>query len=151
MYTESGIKKYAESKRLIQQAMLEKQLVLFVGAGASVPSGIDHLHELYKENDGLIKRIRFNAHYYTCNRFCERTCSVMERLAERISEIETEFEDKRTILQHLVEYKNSRKTWILSILMCIIAALTLFFVIFPSYAGLLANWIKNTHIAQWIK
>lgn len=40
MYTESGKKKYAESKRLIQQAMAEKQLVLFVGAGASVASGM---------------------------------------------------------------------------------------------------------------
>lgn len=35
-----GKQKYGETKRLIQQAMYEKQLVLFIGAGASVDSGM---------------------------------------------------------------------------------------------------------------
>lgn len=38
--TESGKTKYAETKRLIRNAMFEQQLVLFVGAGASVDSGM---------------------------------------------------------------------------------------------------------------
>lgn len=37
---ESGKNKYAETKRIIRTAMTEKQLVLFVGAGASVDAGI---------------------------------------------------------------------------------------------------------------
>ncbi len=35
-----GMKEYAESKRLIRKAMNEKQLVLFVGAGASIKAGM---------------------------------------------------------------------------------------------------------------
>ena len=112
---------------------------------------IDHLRELYKDNDELIKKIKFNVHYLTCNKFCDRTCSVMQRLSDRISEIETDFEDKRVILQHLVEYKNSRKSWILSILMFVIAASTLLFVIFPDDAVSLSNWIRNSFIVQWIE
>ena len=38
--SESGKSKYAETKRLLRQAMAEKQLVLFVGAGASVDAGM---------------------------------------------------------------------------------------------------------------
>lgn len=38
--TDFGKKKYAETKRLIRKAMQERQLVLFVGAGASVDSGM---------------------------------------------------------------------------------------------------------------
>lgn len=37
---EAGKNKYAETKRIIRTAMTEKQLVLFVGAGASVDAGI---------------------------------------------------------------------------------------------------------------
>lgn len=37
---ESGKNKYAETKRIIRTVMTEKQLVLFVGAGASVDAGI---------------------------------------------------------------------------------------------------------------
>ena len=40
MYSETGLKKYAESKRLICKAMLEKHLVLFIGAGTSVNAGV---------------------------------------------------------------------------------------------------------------
>lgn len=58
MYSEQGINKYAESKRLIQQAMREKQLVLFVGAGASVSAGMP----LWKEAVGIIaKRLGISA------------------------------------------------------------------------------------------
>lgn len=38
--TDYGEKKYTETKRLIRNAMRERQLVLFVGAGASVDSGM---------------------------------------------------------------------------------------------------------------
>ena len=38
--TDFGKKKYAETKRLIRKARQERQLVLFVGAGASVASGM---------------------------------------------------------------------------------------------------------------
>ena len=38
--TDFGKKKYAETKRLIRKAMQERQLVLFVGAGASFDSGM---------------------------------------------------------------------------------------------------------------
>ena len=38
--TDFGKKKYAETKRLLRKAMQERQLVLFVGAGASVDSGM---------------------------------------------------------------------------------------------------------------
>lgn len=38
--TESGKKKYAETKRIIRDAMIDHQLVLFVGAGASVDAGM---------------------------------------------------------------------------------------------------------------
>ena len=37
---DSGKKKYAETKRQIRNAMLERQIVLFVGAGASVDAGM---------------------------------------------------------------------------------------------------------------
>lgn len=40
MYSETGLLKYAETKRLIRQAMVNKQLVLFIGAGASKDSGM---------------------------------------------------------------------------------------------------------------
>ena len=40
VYSEAGLKKYAESKRLIRKAMIEKHLVLFIGAGTSVDAGI---------------------------------------------------------------------------------------------------------------
>ncbi len=40
------LNQYAESKRIIQQAMDDHQLVLFVGAGASIASGIPHYQNL---------------------------------------------------------------------------------------------------------
>ena len=40
MYSVAGLKKYAESKRLIRKAMMDKHLVLFIGAGTSVDAGI---------------------------------------------------------------------------------------------------------------
>ena len=40
------LNQYIESKRIIRQAMDDYQLVLFVGAGASIASGIDLLAEL---------------------------------------------------------------------------------------------------------
>lgn len=36
----SGKKEYSESKRLLRKSMFDKQLVLFVGAGASIDSGL---------------------------------------------------------------------------------------------------------------
>ena len=38
--SENGKKYYNEAKRILQKAMEEKQLVLFVGAGTSVDSGM---------------------------------------------------------------------------------------------------------------
>ena len=40
VYSEAGLKKYAESKRLIRKAMIEKHLILFIGAGTSVDAGV---------------------------------------------------------------------------------------------------------------
>lgn len=39
-FCKNGKKIYKESKRLIKKAQMNKQLVLFVGAGASVDSGM---------------------------------------------------------------------------------------------------------------
>lgn len=44
-YSEQGKRKYAETKRLLREAMREKRLVLFVGAGSSIGSGMPSWHK----------------------------------------------------------------------------------------------------------
>lgn len=55
MYTEAGKAKYKETRRLIRQAKEDKQLVLFIGAGTSVDSGVplwsDAIAEIAKKLD----------------------------------------------------------------------------------------------------
>ena len=43
---------YEESKRIIQEAQDNKQLVLFVGAGASIDSGMPTWNDALEKNKG---------------------------------------------------------------------------------------------------
>lgn len=54
----------------------------------------------------------------------------------------SEFEDKEHILQTLSDYKNTVRSMALNAVMLIIAAITLFFVIFPEKTTVIADFLR---------
>ena len=98
--------------------------------------------EIYHDSDEIQKKI--GRHFYTSYKdFCNGSLSGAKKIDEAIATLRSEFDNKEQVLQHLADYKNSSKNWRLNIVMLLIAAVTLFFVVFPASAEWVADIIRN--------
>ena len=103
---------------------------------------------IYKNNDALMEKID-NPYYTSYKHFCNNSLSCAKSIDEAIKDMRNEFDNKAQILKHLSDYKYSSRNWHLSIIMFILAAATLFFVIFPDKAGKTAELIEG--LISWIE
>ena len=103
--------------------------------------------EIYSERDEMLPQ-KNQPFYISYNDFCNSALSGAKKIDETITVLRGEFDDKEQILQHLSDYKNSWKSWWLNIVMLVIAAVTLFFVIFPNRAKWVADLIRC--VVNWI-
>lgn len=74
--------------------------------------------------------------------FCNNAISESRKIDEDIGMVLAEFEEKKLILQNLVDYKNAANSFRLNVIMTILTAMTLFFVIFPEKAKEIADIIS---------
>lgn len=81
--------------------------------------------------------------FVSCSDFCRSAVKESEKIDEDIKVVLYEFEEKKSILQNLADYKNTSKSMKLNIIMMIISAATLYLVIFPDKANEIANIFTN--------
>ena len=98
--------------------------------------------EIYSANDELMKRFS-RPFYLSYESWGRGIVSEANKLKERIAALQSEFESKGLILQHLENYRNAVRSKVQNMLMIIISAITLFFVIFPGRASWLAEILKK--------
>lgn len=79
--------------------------------------------------------------------FCLGILSGREKIDESVDMMRREYDSKERILQHLSDYTNSKKNWILSCIMLFVTAATLFFTVFPGRASWLANKLRELYRA----
>ena len=98
------------------------------------------LGEVYEYSDRVAKsasRTLFISH----SDFCRGAISESEKIDRDIEIVLCGFEEKKHILQNLADYKNTAKSMRLNVIMMLIAAITLYFVIFPDKAEEIADII----------
>jgi hypothetical protein len=99
-------------------------------------------HDIYGANDNLLKKSK--RHYcITYKSFSSSAMAGTEKIDDAISVLRLDFSDKGKILQHLADYKNNEMNWWLNVATFLIAAVTLFFVVFPEKKDLFAIFLKN--------
>jgi hypothetical protein len=102
------------------------------------------LKEEHSESDKLIRK--YNQHPYTSYRHLyENAMNRTKQIASDFNVTKEEYDKKRNVLQNLADYKNTSRGIRLSILMLIVAAVTLFFVVFPRRAAWVANIIRDIY------
>ncbi len=99
-------------------------------------------YEIYQYSDRIVK-MAANPWVLTYDMVANRACTGADHINEQITVLRKEFDDKQQILQHLFDYKDSSRTMWMNTIMIVIAAATLFFVIFPERASWLAEIIRN--------
>lgn len=83
-------------------------------------------------------------HFFISHKsFCDNAISESRKIDEDIDMVLAEFEEKKMILQNLADYKNTAYSLRLNVIMTILTAATLFFVIFPNKAKVIANVIST--------
>ena len=100
-----------------------------------------HLSEVYNSSDAIIEKINPDL-IITWKIFCEGIENTTKNISDRLAEVRKDFDGKEKVLQSLADYKNASKNWIMSIIMLLISAGTLFFVVFPNKASNLAELLR---------
>lgn len=103
--------------------------------------------DIFDESDKLLKMAK-KPFLITYKSFANDALAGAKKIDSTISVIRNDFDDKERILQHLADYRDSKKNWWLNIVMVMISTITLIFVIFPEKAGWVADIIRN--ILNWI-
>lgn len=100
------------------------------------------ISELYKYSDQVAEKSS-KSFFVSYSNFCDRAVSNSKKINSDIDIVLREFEEKKHILQNLSDYKNSARSMRVNVVMMIIAAITLFFVIFPDIASEVADLIME--------
>ena len=105
------------------------------------------IHILEKEHSKSDRLIRkYNQHPYTSYRHLyENAMNRTKQIASEFKAAKEEYDKKRNVLQNLADYKNTSRGIRLSVFMLIVAAVTLFFVVFPGRAAWVANIIRDIY------
>ena len=102
---------------------------------------VKKLEEIYADSDEMAKK-QTKPFYISYKDFCNSAISGTQKIETDINVLLSEFEDKERILQTLSDYKNTVRSMELSAVMLIIAAITLFFVIFPEKTTVIADFLR---------
>ncbi len=99
-------------------------------------------YEVYQDGDKAVKNasMPWVTTYY---KVAQSACAGADHINDQIAILRKEFDDKQQILQHLFDYNNSSRAMRMNTIMIVIAAATLFFVVFPESASWMANIIRN--------
>lgn len=102
---------------------------------------VKKLEEIYADSDEMAKKLT-KPFYISYKNFCNAAISGTKKIENDINVLLSEFEDKAHILQTLSDYKNTVRSMALNAVMLIIAAITLFFVIFPEKTTVIADFLR---------
>lgn len=102
---------------------------------------VKKLEEIYADSDEMAKKLT-KPFYISYKNFCNAAISGTKKIETDINVLLSEFEDKEHILQTLSDYKNTVRSMALNAVMLIIAAITLFFVIFPEKTTVIADFLR---------
>ena len=69
--------------------------------------------------------------------------AVMERVESHIERLSKEFDEKVNLLQHLDSYKQERKSQWINYIMLVIAAVTLWLVIYPDHGVTISTYLDS--------
>lgn len=100
------------------------------------------ISEVYGYSDKIAEE-SLKPFFYSYSNFCDGAVSNLQKINSDKDIVLREFEEKKKILKNLADYNNTAHSIHLNIVMMIIAAITLFFVIFPNIAGEVADLIMN--------
>ena len=109
-----------------------------------VENSMNHLKEVYSKNEKSIKKLR-SSFFMSYKFFCESAKTETEKVEKNVEILLKEFEDKKQILQNMYDYKNTGRSMRLNFIMLLIAAATLYFVIFPEHTKNLAQIIVQLY------
>lgn len=98
--------------------------------------------EVFNKSDEFMKGVKKPV-VITYKNFANDALAGAKEIDSTISAIRKDFDDKERILQHLIDYRDSKKNWWLNIVMMIISLITLIFIIFPDKAEWIADIIRN--------
>lgn len=87
-----------------------------------------------------------NPFYLSYSNFCDYSIADSKKIDSDINIVLNEFLEKKEILQNLSDYKNNVHNYRINVIMMILAIITLYFVIFPDKAIVVANIIKDLYI-----
>lgn len=99
---------------------------------------IKKLEDTYSDSDELMKKITKPV-YPSYKNFCNGALRSSKETYQNTNILLSEFENKGNILQNLSDYRNTARSMKLNAVMLFIAAVTLFFVIFPERVESVAN------------
>lgn len=106
------------------------------------------LDSLYKNYNMHLKSE--NPFYLSYSNFCDYSIADSKKIDSDINIVLNEFLEKKEILQNLSDYKNNVHNYRINVIMMILAIITLYFVIFPDKAIVVANIIKDLYIFLYI-
>ena len=102
--------------------------------------------EIYRETSDLLKKNNAKP-YKSFLGFCKSILWGRKKIDDSVEMMRREFDSKERILQHLSDYTNSRKNWMLSCIMLLVTVATLFFTVFPGRASWFANKLREIYKA----
>ena len=91
------------------------------------------LSAVYTYSDKIANKSKLS-YFQLYSSFCDGIVLDSQKINDDIKVIMQEFDDKKEILQNLYDYKSSSHSIQINIIMLVLAAITLFFVIFPEKA-----------------
>ena len=103
--------------------------------------------DFYRNSNELVQKSR---RYYgiTCKSFAKSVVSEAKKLDSAIKILQADFTDKENILQHLADYRRNSRNWLLNVATFLVAAVSLFFIIFPAKQVAFAVFLAS--IWKWL-
>lgn len=107
----------------------------------NIEKTIEHLNDIFDNNEKIVKN-SCQKNFISYIDFCNSARYGTEKVKNDIDVLLKEFDDKKQILQNMHDYKNTQHTLTLNYIMFLMAAVTLFFLVFPEKAETLAEVLK---------
>ena len=108
----------------------------------------DRLANVYGENDVFLENVK-RPFLFSYKGFCDNTINWSNKIEKEIDVLMKEFEDKKQILQNLSDFRYAEKSMSVNFIMLGISMATLYFLLFPNRAGIVAGFIKSCIGILW--
>lgn len=102
------------------------------------------LSKSYSYSDKMAEKAS-KTFFISHSKFCDGSIFESKEIDDDINIVLLEFEEKKHILQNLADYKNTARSIRLNVIMMVIAAITLYFVIFPNRAEEVSDIIMGIY------